>query len=410
MGNGGWIVTKTVEWRTEMTPTNAPRRWLMIACVALGATLIAAGCGGTTASVTPSVASTAVAAPSVAPSPSPSPVDVGAAFLTTMSDTSFSSAADISGTMSVGPITGDITGDAAFSGGDSSMTMAIDLDVLKQETEQVQVGDQRWSRKSPGPWLEDPKAPAGTTGSSLGKILQSLVKVTDLGVVTKAGASLHHLQIPGTSAISGSLLGIDPTTTKDATFTLDFYATDAGVPAIMSLSGSWTQLSGEAELPASMTLDIAFTDVGKPQTISPPTDVWVVYTSKELGYSMAHPADWTVTAAKGEDTYSIGGQGYVYVATSPYKGSTAKFAADLKASYKKPFKGDPTSEKPTRLGGVAAVRLIYGFTNDSAQAVTVVDDVVSRDGTGWEVYLATAGGQDDIDIFDQFVATFTFAE
>ena len=42
--------------------------------------------------------------------------------------------------------------------------------------------------------------------------------------------------------------------------------------------------------------------------------------------------------------------------------------------------------------------------------MTVVDDVVSRDGTGWEVYLATAGGQEDIDIFDQFVATFTFTE
>ena len=39
-----------------------------------------------------------------------------------------------------------------------------------------------------------------------------------------------------------------------------------------------------------------------------------------------------------------------------------------------------------------------------------MDDVVSRDGTGWEVYLATAGGQEDIDIFDTFVATFTFTE
>ena len=80
---------------------------------------------------------------------------------------------------------------------------------------------------------------------------------------------------------------------------------------------------------------------------------------------MAHPADWTVKSAKGEDTYAVGGQGYVYVATSSYKGSTAKFAADLKASYKKPFKGDPASQTPTALGGVAAVRLIYQFKNSS---------------------------------------------
>jgi hypothetical protein len=380
----------------------------MHTCLGVGVALVAVGCGGGTASVAPSVASAPASTPTAVPSPSP--VDVGAAFLKTLSDPTFSSAADISGTMTVGPIDGEITGDAAFSAGDSSMTMAIDLDVLKQETSQIQVDDQKWSRKSPGPWLEDPKPAAGATGSSIGKILQSLVKVTDLGVVSKGGTSLHHLQVPGTDTMSGTLLGIDPTTTKDATFNLDFYATDAGVPAIMSLSGSWTQLSGGTEVPATMTIDIAFTDVGKPQTITAPTDVWVVYTSTAMGYSMAHPADWTVTSAKDEDTYAIDGQGYVYVATTAYKGSTAKFAADLKASYKKPFKGDPTSEKPTQLGGVAAVRLIYGFTNDTGQNVTVADDVVSRDGTGWEVYLATAGGQEDIDIFDQFVATFNFTD
>ncbi len=370
-----------------------------------------AACGGASASAAPSVAQAAIATPTAVPTASPEPVDVAAVFLKTMADPTFSSAAVITGTMSVGTIDGEISGDAALSGRDSSMDMAIDLGVLKQETSQIQVADQKWSRKSPGPWLEDPKPAAGSTGSSIGKILQSLVKVTDLGVVTKGGRSLHRLQFPGTETLlAGSLLGLDPKSTKDPTFSLDFYATDAGVPAIMSMSGSWTQLSGGKELPATMTFDIAFTDVGKPQTITAPTDVWVVYTSKRLGYSMAHPADWTVTSAKGQDTYAIDGQGYVYVAPTAYKGSTAKFAADLKASYKKPFKGDPTSQKPTTLGGVGAVRLIYGFTNDGGQDVTVVDDVVSRDGTGWEVYLATAGGQEDIDIFDTFVATFTFTE
>ena len=393
-----------------MEHANAPTRWRVITCLALGAALVTVGCGSASVSVAPSVASAAAATPTAPASASPSPVDVGAVFLKTLSDPTFSAGADIAGTMTVGAIEGEITGDAAFSGGDSSMDMTIDLGAFKQETSQVQIDDAKWSRKSPGPWLEDPKPATGSTGSSIGKTLQSLVKATDLGVVTKGGVPLHHLQVPGTETMSGSLLGIDATTTKDATFSLDFYATDAGVPAIMSLSGSWTQLSGETEVPATMTFDIAFTDVGTPQTISAPTDVWVVYTSKAMGYSMAHPANWTVSSAKNEDTYAVDGQGYVYVATTAYKGSTAKFAADLKASYKKPFKGDPTSEKPTQLGGVPAVRLIYGFVNDAGQDVTVADDVVSRDGTGWEVYLATAGAQEDIDIFDQFVATFTFIE
>src|SRR4029079_18620549 len=108
--------------------------------------------------------------------------------------------------------------------------------------------------------------------------------------------------------------------------------------------------------------------------------------------------------------YAIDGQGYVYVAPTAYKGSTAKFAADLKASYTKTFKGAPAPETPKQLGGVPAIRLIYEFTNDAGQDVTVADDVVSRDGTGWEVYLATAGGSEDIDIFDTFVATLNLTQ
>ena len=178
----------------------------------------------------------------------------------------------------------------------------------------------------------------------------------------------------------------------------------------MTMSGDWTQINGAQELPANMQIDIAFDDVGTPQTVSPPTDVWVRYTSKSMGYSMAHPPEWTVTHAKDEDTYSVDGQGYVYVATGPYKGSTAKLAGDLKATYKKPFKGDPLSETPTQLGGAPAVRLIWEFAGDGGATVTVADDIVSRDGTGWEVYLATGGGQEDIEIFNTFVATFIFTE
>jgi hypothetical protein len=381
----------------------------------MGALLAVSACGGTPsadvaslgASSAPSVA---VATPTAAPTPSPTPADVSAPFLKAMNDPAFSATADISGTMSVGPIKGTITGDAVFSAGDSSMNMAIDLDVLKQTTSQIHVDDKRWSKKEPGPWLEDPKPAPGSADTSIGSILRSLVKVTDLGVVTKNGASLHHLKFAGGDSVSGSMVGLDPASTKGAEFSLDFYAHPDGTPAVMSMAGSWTQVNGAAELPATMDMDIAFKDVGKPQTIKPPTDVWVVYTSKAKGYSMAHPADWKVTSTKSEDTYAIDGQGYVYVAPTAYKGSTAKFAADLKASYTKTFKGAPASESPKQLGGVPAIRLIYEFTNDAGQDVTVADDVVSRDGTGWEVYLATGGGQEDISIFDAFVSTFTFTE
>lgn len=396
-----------------MTRIDAPARWLRVACLLLGAVLVAAGCGSAAESAAPSVASAAAATVSPTPTalvtPSPSPVDVSAVFLTTLSSPTFSSSADLSGSMTIGPLKGEISGDAAFDGKDSSMNMKIVAGSFKQDTSQIQVGDQAWAMKAPGPWLEQPKKTSTSSGSSIGDILRSLIKVTDLGIVTKSGQSLHHLQFAGANKFSGATIGLDPKGTKDSTFSLDFYATDAGVPAIMTMSGTWTQVSATADVPCSMTFDITFTNVGAPQTITPPTDVWTVYASK-LGYSMAHPADWTVKTAKDEDTYAVGGQGYVYVATSSYKGSTAKFAADLKASYKKPFKGDPASQTPTALGGVAAIRLIYQFKNSTNQDVTLVDDVVSRDGTGWEVSLVTGGGTQDIDVFDQFVATFAFTE
>jgi hypothetical protein len=124
---------------------------------------------------------------------------------------------------------------------------------------------------------------------------------------------------------------------------------------------------------------------------------------------MAHPADWTVKGAKGKDTYLLDDQPYVYVGLSAFKGTTSAFVTALKKVYKGDF-GDPVSEGATRLGGLAAVRLLYEFTNASKQDVTLVDDVVSRNGTGWEVFLVTQGGAADIAVFDQFVATFEFTK
>ncbi len=42
--------------------------------------------------------------------------------------------------------------------------------------------------------------------------------------------------------------------------------------------------------------------------------------------------------------------------------------------------------------------------------MTLADDIISRNGTGWEVYIATTGGADDVALFDQFVATFEFSK
>ena len=42
--------------------------------------------------------------------------------------------------------------------------------------------------------------------------------------------------------------------------------------------------------------------------------------------------------------------------------------------------------------------------------MTFVDDVTVRGRTGWEVFLVTAGGAEDIPIFDAFAASFAFTD
>ena len=387
------------------------RHSLAVTVLAVIASVAIAACGGSAASsAPPAVPSQAPASPTAAPTPSPSAVDVAAVFVEHLSGPTFSATATIDGTMSVGPVDGTITGEGVVSGDNSSMTLSIDAGAFKQTTESIHVGDTTWSRQDPGPWLEDPPKPAGSSGTSLADVFRSATTLTDAGVETRAGQQLHHLRSSSGNEVPPGVFGLDSEGVKDATFTVDFYAKDDGTPAVMAITGKWTQVSGDTSLPAEMAFDMTFDDVGEPQVINPPEDVWVRYTSKALGYTMAHPPDWTVESKKNQDTYLLNDQGYVYVAVTPYKGSTAKFAADLKASYKKPFKGDPSSEAPTRLGGQPAIRLIYDYANDQNQDVTIADDVISRDGTGWEVFLATAGGHEDIEVFDQFVATFQFTE
>ena len=390
-----------------MSATRDCSRHHAIATLSLAVTLVIAACGGAPTSVAPSATATPAATPTAAPTPSPTPIDVAAAFAKIATAPDFSAVGKIAGTVTIAAVDGEITGDGLFDGADSSGSTTLAVGTFKQVTHSVTVGDQSWTRKEPGPWLVDTSP---TANRGLDDYLRSVTAVVDLGVETYAGQELHHLQPKGGNKASPEALGFDVGTATDAAFTVDLYATDDGTPAIMTVTGSWTTVSGDTSVPTSMTFDLVLSDIGEPQTITAPEDVWVRYTSTKLGYTMAHPADWTVEPEKDKDSYLLNSQPYVYVAVQPFKGSTAKFATDLKASYKTPFGGAPKSEAPTQLDGQAAVRLIYQYRNEQDQDVTIADDVISRDGSGWEVLLATAGGPEDIDVFDQFVATFEFTE
>ncbi len=381
------------------------RRLLATPSLVLAALMVVA-CASPAPTATPSP--TAGTTPTVIPAPTTSPADVSTVFLKAITAPDFSAAETFSGTIKVGGNSGTISGTGVMTGRDSSDTVTIKTSASSQVTSTISIGSSTWTRQDPGPWLEDPK-PA-TPKKGLDDYLHGLTKVVDLGVETQNGQTLHHLQAAAGNAIPPEFIGFaNGANAKDGAFTIDFYATNDGTPALVVLDGSWTYISGAAEAPASTTYSVALSDVGTPQTITPPTDVWVRYTSKK-GYTMAHPAGWTVTSDKDRDSYLLSGQGYVYVAITAYKGSTAGFALALKASYRKPFGGSPDSESQRVVGGQAATRLVYRYTNASGQNVTFVDDVTTRAGNGWEVFIATAGGTDDVATFNQFATTFTFTK
>ncbi len=374
--------------------------------VAIAISLVLGACSGATASVAPSVEPTVAPTPTPAPTPSPTPIDASAAFLEIIGDKDFSGAATVTGTLMVGTTPGTVSGTYAGDGDSSDSTLTVSAGSFKQVTDKISTGGTRWTRVSPGPWLEDLPTPGGAN-KSLADTLRGLSPVSDLGVVSHGGKQLHHLQPKGGDALTSEQAGFDTGTATDGRFSMDFYVTEDGTPAVIALAGTWTQGSGDTAVKNAVEIEYTFTAIGKPHTVQPPTDVWVRYTSKDNGYTMAHPADWTVKGAKNKDRYLLGDQPYIFVTLTRYNRPTDAFVTALKKTYKADF-GDPISETPTRLGGQPAIRLLYEFTNAKKQEVTLADDVISREGIGWEVFLLTRGGQDDVAVFDQFVATFEF--
>lgn len=356
-------------------------------------------------SPTPDAAASPIAAVPT-PTPSLSPADLGAAFVAAIADPAFRSSAAIDGTVTSGSTAGRISGNVTFDGRDSSSTMTLKLGVDSRAYESIRLGSDAWHRREPGPWLADE---ATSDRSRLTDLFASITAVNDLGVEVLNGQSLHHLRPANSRVTSAAALGFDDASIEDASFGVDFFVSGTGVPVTVSVSGGWTQPLDGTDVPVEIEMAYRLSAVGIGSTIRAPDDVWVMQVSKRFAYSMAHPPGWTVETSKTEDAYAIDGQPYVYVAPQTIAKGLAldDFVAALEAFYLDDF-GKPISVDRGSLGGRPSVRLIYAFTNDQGQDVTFVDEVTVRGRTGWEVFLMTAGGAEDIPIFDRFVATFAF--
>ena len=375
-----------------MARTPAARRPHAVSSLVV-AVLCLVGCGGT-------------ATPPPSEIVPPRPTDASAALLKIIAAPDFGAVETFRGTIKVDMDQGVLSGTGAISGGDSTQTMTIAIANTTRVTHSTDIGSTSWTRAEPGPWLEDPKAT--TPKKTLSDYLRSLTEMVDLGLVPRPGRMLHHIQSTDSIAVPAEDLGYgNGPTTKDGAFTADFYATDNGTPVTIVLAGTWTVLDGSTERPASVTYDDTLSQVGTVQRIAPPDDIWVRYTSKALGYSMAHPADWTVSAAKGSDTYAIKGRGNVVVTRYP----VATIDDVLLGSHLVKRGESPRVWSREKLDGEPAIRMVFDTVDDRKRPVTVVDDVTLRGGNGYEVYGVTAReDRGEMDTFDQFAATFAFVD
>jgi hypothetical protein len=343
-------------------------------------------------------------------SPAPN-VDVAAAFTKAMEDP-FRANASVEGEMTVGSATYAFTGESTIDGPDNHQTITVAIPGAPERTETMTLDGVKYVNRG-GIWFEKPEAEeASGPGSDFSSVLKSVLDVTDAGMVTKGGRSLHHLKPRHDTPIPISAIGMaDPG--GDGTATFDFYARDDGTLVVLEMNATWTAVNGSARTPVRMSLDYTFTDVGRPVAIDHPAQVWVTFTSKRFKYTIAHPSDWEAeqgTGRKKPDLLQSAEQTGVYINRYPNGGGSLN---EVTSSYIDGLKGlktkvKVTSNKAASVDGSRARRLEWTTVYEGERA-WVVEVVVVR---GKYVYYfeyitLEKTTKADRDLFDSFVKSVT---
>jgi uncharacterized membrane protein YgcG len=215
-------------------------------------------------------------------------------------------------------IEADISGEASFAGsvfsfggefrgnalGDQQTRLVATLpDGTQAVSEEILVSGSRYSSSNDGPWLPEQGDPAnapstprpsGDPSAGLISALDNIASVTDRGVVTRDGRTLHRLVAPPDVVLDPAAIGLDDPSFSGASAALEFFAEPDGTPAIMILSADWQSMIGGHELPGSMTLEFTFRDFGGVVDIATPADAWEWQALDELGLTYAQPPGWFV--------------------------------------------------------------------------------------------------------------------
>ena len=390
-----------------MTP-GGPSSSVRTTCLVIALGIALAACGSSTPppgpsapsstapSASPSAASAAGASASAIPSARPSPaasakVDAARSFLALLMSPGFAAEATITGQLTVDSASFPISGTSAFRGPDNRQSISVAIPGAPQTSESITTGGVSYA-KSKGVWLVKPAKPAGApAGGDLPSAMRSILDVTDVGIETRHGQALHHLEPRDRASIPMSAIGAT-TSTGDGVVTVDFYVKDDGTPVVMAIEASWTQVNGAATMAASMAVDYTFSNVGGRIAIAPPEEVWATFTSKRFGYSIAYPSDWEAhpSAGKTKPDELLGADSTgVYVNRYATKGATLnQVTSGYLAELKRTSKAKVTSNTSTSVDGLRARRVEWSATFDGTR-VWEIDTLVVHGKQAYYIGYAT---------------------
>lgn len=392
----------------------AARRIPTLTAVVAVVGLTACGTAGTSPSVAPSTPPEA--SPTLQPSPTPS-VDIGEAFLERLAG-EMALVAEISGAVTLGSLSGDISGALSVDAGNMHQLLTIEVPgVIDQTQEQVTIDGVTYTRQPSGIWLVE-QAPAGGDGGEhiLSSVLSGSKKLAVAGEETWNGRDVVRLEPQGKAEIGPDTLGLTDPSISDVSGSIAFFAEPDGTPAGLEMVVTWTQLADTTTIDCAMEMRFTF-DFDGAVTVEAPDDAWTMYQSAELGYRMAYPVTWDAAHKAATDEFAafdrfVGPAGeeiQVYLYTEIPAGVLPNdWFRDSALAFEQDYGVVPEVLGDLTTADGKEVRLFAGNLIDGTLKVYVISAAVFGGSTAWDVdWIANAGTEeDDLATLSTFVQTF----
>ena len=365
----------------------------------------------TAASESSSAQPSASAAPNAAvASPSPSAAIDVSGLLARHLASPLAFDARVVGTITTGGKTEDVAGAYAQESGQAyRLKLSVGPAASARTTEIIRIGS-HWERRT-GLGLFFEEKP--NVSESLASTLSKLSDLTDMGVDTGQFAGAHRVTTstpPLTTAILPGLADGAP----NSKATVDVYANAGGAPVGFVVNASWDVKVGSKTQKANANLLFQITNLGSATGVTEPEVVHRVYQSKRFGFKIAVPNDWTVkpgTAKFFDLVYSADTdelQGFRQAANGySLNNWTSLYIRDDRKDHTG-FK--VTSNKLTKLAGVAARRVVFDWVSKQGNKVHGVELFAVKGRYLYIVLYQTYGGDPKLAeaAFGRLLTTYSF--